>query len=96
MPTLCAHRLSPRWTPQHWRRVVLNGVPAIVAHFSPSGSRPFQGLCVPETNGMHVSFFEFSEPGQTGVPLGGVTGLFTHHLRLLGPDPANWTTHPLG
>ena len=28
--------------------------------------------------------------------IGGVTGIFLHHLRLLGPDPANWTTHPLG
>jgi hypothetical protein len=27
---------------------------------------------------------------------GGAMGLLRHHLRVLGPDPANWTTQPLG
>jgi hypothetical protein len=25
-----------------------------------------------------------------------VTTLFGHHLRLLGPNPANWTSKPIG
>jgi hypothetical protein len=78
------------------RRVALGGVTAIVTHFTDTGARPYQGLCVPEVDGLHVFFLEFPEAGRTGLALGGVTGVFTHHLRLLGPDPANWTTRPLG
>ena len=78
------------------RRVVLGGVTAIVTHFTGSGVRPYQGLCIPETNGLYVHFLEFPEPGNAGFAFGGVTGVFTHHLRLLGPDPANWTTRPIG
>jgi len=78
------------------RRVTLNGVTAVVTHFTGSGVRPYQGLCVPETHGLHVSFLELPEPGRAGFAFGGVTGLFLHHLHLLGADPADWTTHPLG
>jgi hypothetical protein len=28
--------------------------------------------------------------------VGGALGLLRHHLQVLGPDPANWTTDPLG
>ena len=77
-------------------RVVLNGVTAVVTRFTGSGVRPYQGLCVSEMDGLHVSFLENPGPGRAGFALGGVTGIFLHHLRLLGPDPANWTTHPLG
>ena len=78
------------------RRVVLNGVTAVVTRFTGSGVRPYQGLCVSEIDGLHVSFLETPGPGRAGFALGGVTGIFLHHLRLLGPGPANWTTHPLG
>ena len=78
------------------KRVSLGGVTAIVTHFTASGAPPYQGLCIPEVDGLHVSFLEYQEPGRAGFAFGGVTGVFTHHLRLLGPDPANWTTHPIG
>ena len=77
------------------RRVVLGGVTAIVTHFTGSGVRPYQGLCIQETNGLYVHFLEFPEPGNAGFAFGGVTGVFTHHLHLLGADPANWTTRPI-
>ena len=77
------------------RRVVLGGVTAIVTHFTGSGVRPYQGLCIRETNGLYVHFLEFPEPGRAGFAFGGVTGVFTHHLHLLGADPANWTTRPI-
>ena len=80
----------------HSQRVVLHGVTATVTHFANSGAPAYQGLCIPETNGLHVAFLEFRQPGQTGFAFGGVTGIFLHHLRLIGPDPAAWTTHPLG
>jgi hypothetical protein len=59
------------------------------------GVRSYQGLCVPETDGLSVFFLVFRAPGSHAYPLGGAVGVFLHHLRLLGPDPANWTTHPL-
>jgi hypothetical protein len=77
-------------------RVSLGGVTAIVTDFTGSGAGPYQGLCIPETNGLHVSFLEYQEPGRAGYAFGGVTGVFLHHLRLLGPDPVNWTTRPIG
>ena len=77
-------------------RVSLNGVTATVTRFTGSGARPYQGLCIAETNGLHVQFLEYPEPGHAGFAFGGVTGVFRHHLRLLGPDPANWTTRPVG
>jgi hypothetical protein len=76
--------------------VALGGVTAIVTHFTGSGVPPYQGLCISETNGLHVHFLEFPERGHAGFAFGGVTGVFTHHLRLLGSNPANWTTRPLG
>jgi hypothetical protein len=78
------------------KRVDLGGVTAIVTRFTEPGARPYRGLCVPQTNGLHVFFLEFRGPGHAGFAFGGVTGVFLHHLRLLGPDPANWTTRPLG
>jgi len=78
------------------RRVVLGGVTAIVTHFTGSGVRPYQGLCIQETNGLYVHFLEFPEPGRAGFVFGGVTGVFLHHLHLLGGDPARWTTRPIG
>ena len=78
------------------RRVVLGGVTAIVTHFTGSGVRPYQGLCIQETNGLYVHFLEFPEPGRAGFVFGGVTGVFLHHLHLLGADPARWTTRPIG
>jgi hypothetical protein len=78
------------------RRVTLNGVKAVFTLFQQKGARSYQGLCVPETDGLSVDFLLFRAPGSHSYPLGGVTGIFLHHLRLLGSDPAGWTTHPLG
>jgi hypothetical protein len=33
--------------------------------------------------------------GRASVFLGAVSGGLAHHLQLLGPDPANWTTAPV-
>jgi hypothetical protein len=83
--------------PANWsRRVVLGGVTATVTHFTGSGVRPYQGLCIRETNGLSVHFLEFPEPGNSGFAFGGVVGVFSHHLHLLGADPAHWTTRPIG
>ena len=77
------------------QRVILHGATAIVTRFAGDGAPSYQGLCVPEADGLHVSYVENPKPGG-GFAFGGVTGIFLHHLHLLGPSPANWTTPPLG
>jgi len=78
------------------RGITLNGVKAILTVFRQPGARTYQGLCVPETGGLSVAFLLFRAHGEHGYPFGGAARLFLHNLRLLGPDPANWTTRPLG
>ena len=78
------------------RRITLNGAKAILTVFRQQGARAYQGLCVPEADGLSVFFLLFRAHGEHGYPFGGAAGLFLRHLRLLGADPANWTTRPLG
>jgi hypothetical protein len=78
------------------QRITVGGAKAVFTLFRLNGTHSYQGLCVPETDGLSVDFLMFRAPGGYGFPLGGVTGVFLHHLRLLGPDPAHWTTRPLG
>jgi hypothetical protein len=87
---------SKCWFDPHGsQRITLGAVKAIYTLFRQPGVRSYQGLCVPETDGLSVFFLVFRAPGSHAYPLGGATGVFLHHLRLLGPDPANWTTRPL-
>jgi hypothetical protein len=48
-------------------------------------------LCAPRARGLIVVISEFG-----AQPPISVNGLFGHHLRLLGPNPANWTSKPIG
>jgi len=57
---------------------------------SPSGGPPRHVLCAADADGL-VVVIEIN-----GRPAPSVTTVFAHHTRLLGPDPANWTTRPLG
>ena len=78
-------------------RVTLRGVRAFLTLRGPHNGTPAsQELCVPHADGLSVSFTLYRPPGSPAFPLGGATGIFLHHLRLLGPNPANWTTRPLG
>ena len=52
---------------------------------------PSQGLCAPDADGLALNI------GQRGAhPPISVASLFREHLRLLGANPANWTTKPIG
>lgn len=55
-----------------------------------SGSEHQQDVCFPSLHGMQV-WVSVSLPDRVG----GAMGLL-HHVQVLGPDPANWTTKPLG
>jgi hypothetical protein len=86
------------WSPPgSAQRVTLGGVTAFLtlrgAH---NGVPASQELCVPKADGLSVDFTLYRLTGSPAFPFGGAPGIFLHHLHLLGPDPANWTTRPLG
>jgi hypothetical protein len=61
---------------------------------SPSGpahTEHLQSVCFASLHGMFVDV-SVRLPDQ----LGGVMSLLRRHMQVLGPDPANWTTQPLG
>jgi hypothetical protein len=61
----------------------------------------YQNLCFGDVDGLAVSVSVTRPRPFTGKPQvvatapGGVIDIFLHHLHLLGPDPARWTTHPI-
>src|ERR1035437_8318204 len=74
------------------RHRTINGYKVIVSNFTARQGFPAsQQLCAADANGLHV--YVTTSSG-TGVPT--AAGIFAHHMRLLGTDPADWTTKPLG
>jgi hypothetical protein len=57
---------------------------------APTRTEHIQDACFASLHGMFV-YVSVSRPD----PLGGALGLL-RHVHVLGPDPANWTTQPLG
>ncbi len=80
-----------------WQRVTVGGLRGIL--LTVYGAGHFQTLCFEDAGGLAVSV-TVNRPF-SGQPLaaarnnGGVIDIFLHHLHLLGPDPAHWTTHPI-
>jgi hypothetical protein len=69
---------------------IINGYRVVVTH-QIVGTRPSQGLCAANADGLALTM------GQQGAhPPISVASLFRDHLRLLGANPANWTTKPIG
>jgi hypothetical protein len=72
------------------RQQMIAGYPVTITRV-PAGSQPaVQQLCAARADGLSVSITVTGNH-----PVADVTGIFAH-LRLLGPDPANWTTKPIG
>jgi hypothetical protein len=72
-------------------REVIGGYRVIITHLAASHGRPpLQQLCAAHADGLSVFI---SESGRHRAI--GVVSLFTRHLRLLGGQPANWTTIPI-
>jgi hypothetical protein len=77
-------RQSPRQT--------INGYQVVVNHYPTSnGSPPGERVCAPDADGAAVIV---SALGSHASP--DAVSIFRRHIRLLGTDPANWTTKPLG
>ncbi len=55
-----------------------------------AGGLPEQELCAAHAGGFWLSIIEFGPH-----PIIDVASLFRDHLRLLGANPANWTSKPI-
>jgi hypothetical protein len=77
---------------------IINGYRVVVTHRDGGTAigggtalPPSQGLCAANADGLALNI------GQQGAhPPISVASLFRDHLRLLGTNPANWTTKPIG
>jgi len=68
---------------------IINGYHVVVKRMT-IGGLPEQEVCAAHADGLWVDIEEFGPH-----PTIGVTSLFKH-LRLLGANPANWTSNPIG
>lgn len=75
----------------HWVREVIGGYRVLVSSIGRHVIQPTQMLCARHADGLWVQVTVFGSH-----PVMGVTEMFAHHLRLLGPDPAHWARNPLG
>ena len=74
------------------RHRIINGYKVVVSDFTARQGFPAsQQLCGADADGLHMYI---ATSRGSGVPT--AAGIFAHHLRLLGTNPANWTTKPLG
>jgi hypothetical protein len=64
----------------------VDAVPAVLRILN-SPPKQFESLCIADVHGMSVYLAENGLRSLTA---------FFGNLHLLGPDPARWTTHPLG
>jgi hypothetical protein len=73
-------------------RQTINGYRVIVNHLpAPKGSVPTQQVCAANADGLFVFVSTY---GRHASP--NAISIFRRHLRLLGTNPASWTTEPLG
>jgi hypothetical protein len=68
---------------------IINGYRVVVKRMT-IGGVPQQQLCAAHAAGLWLSIIEFGPR-----PPIDVASLFKHHMRLLGTNPSNWTSHPL-
>ena len=73
-------------------RETINGYQVVVNHYPASnGSPPGLRVCAPDADGVAVTV---ATSGSHASP--DAVSIFRRHLRILGTNPADWTTQPLG
>ncbi len=70
------------------RSAMINGY-RVDTFIEKSPTPPSWALCTADADGVDVSVVAGTSRAEVGE-------IFAHHLRLLGPDPAHWTTRPVG
>jgi hypothetical protein len=84
-------RSSCPFYPKHSRHEVINGYRVVVTRKPERGAPPIQQLCAPHADGLDVLVTTYGRHVRPDA-----IALFTAHTRLLGTNPAHWTTQPLG
>jgi hypothetical protein len=75
---------------------VIDGHRFVKQHWHINGQSPTSRICSADADGMSVDIQTMiSQSAASGTDLGTPADVY-RHLRLLGPDVANWTTRPLG
>jgi hypothetical protein len=73
-------------------RQTINGYRVTVNHLSASnGNAPVQQVCAPNADGLFVFVSTYGSHASPDA-----VSIFRRHMRLLGTNPADWTTEPLG
>jgi hypothetical protein len=73
-------------------RETINGYQVVVNHYPASnGVPPGLRVCAPDADGLSVII---ATSGSHASP--DAVSIFRRHIRILGTNPANWTTEPLG
>jgi hypothetical protein len=73
------------------KRQTINGYQVIVRRIpSPNGTPPVQLVCASDADGLSVTVSTGSHQSPDPV------SIFRRHIRILGTNPADWTTEPLG
>jgi hypothetical protein len=84
--------ISSCYPGKHSPRETINGYQVVVNHYPASnGSPPGLRVCAPDADGVSVII---STSGSHASP--DAVTIFRRHIRILGTNPANWTTEPLG
>jgi hypothetical protein len=73
-------------------RQTINGYPVTVNHIPAShGDAPVQQVCAADADGLSVFVSTYGSHASPNA-----VSIFRRHMRLLGTNPADWTTEPLG
>jgi hypothetical protein len=79
------------YTDRQSTRQTINGYQVIVRQLAAPGTPADQLVCAPDIDGLTVMV---STSGSHASP--DAVSIFRRHLRILGTNPADWTTEPLG
>jgi len=87
-----ATTISSCYPGRHSPRETINGYQVVVNHYPASnGTPPGLRVCAPDADGVAVII---ATSGSHASP--DAVSIFRRHIRILGTNPANWTTEPLG
>jgi hypothetical protein len=85
-------RSSCYFYPGQSARQTINGYRVTVNHLKAvRGNPPVQQVCAPDADGLSIFISTY---GRHAAP--NAISIFARHTRLLGTNPADWTTKPLG
>jgi hypothetical protein len=86
-PNSCS--VMPNWTTT---RQTINGYQVTVSHIPASdGAGPTEKLCAADADGLTVLIYTYVRHASPSA-----VSIFRRYVRILGPNPAGWTTEPLG